>query len=702
MTTTEAGEEIEEHGIAMDEEKKRVRCKYCAKEVRGFNRLKHHLGAVGSDVTACTEVPADVKERMREALLEKKKERLLKEVGEIYHPDLPLKRNLSPASREPRRCQLKLTQLSTSDKGKKAADVQVEGANGSSCHLKPFKPTYLGRGKKVPVPSSAEGTNGCITCISEDAHTVVKEEVKNESVLFVSRCIGNFFYEAGIDLAGIKLPSFQRMLDAVHGCGTEYKVPTYNELQGWILQQEVKEVLCHVEVIKHSWGRSGCSILLDGWTDQMGRNLLRFLVDCPQGTIFLRSVDVSDAVQDVDALFLLLSKVIDEVGAQSVVQVVAHDASCYMEAVGKKLVEKYRSIFWTLSADYCINLILEKIGLMDHVKKVLADAKTITRFIYSHALPLELMRKHIQGRDLVKSSNLKSVASFITLKNMISEKENLVNMFNSPMWHASIWASRTKGNYISELVKGPLFWSAAADILKVTNPLLGVLYQINRGDEAPMGFLYDAMDRAKEEIRTNLGGEEATYLPFWSTIDCIWDNCLHSPIHSAAYFLNPKLFYSSDFFVDAEVTNGLLCCIVRLVEDQHDQELIVLQLDAYREASGGFAKEKAVDQRAQIPPALWWSLYGEQSPELQRLAIKILSQTCCGSAKYKLRKGLSEQLHAERRNFIEQQRFRDMEFIHNNRRLWHSPSSREQRCYIYQEDLNPSDDWVIEGNASFV
>lgn len=100
--------------------------------------------------------------------------------------------------------------------------------------------------------------------------------------------------------------------------------------------------------------------------------------------------------------------------------------------------------------------------------------------------------------------------------------------------------------------------------------------------------------------------------------------------------------------------------------------------------------------------ALWWSLYGEQSPELQSLAIKILSQTCSGSVKYKLRKGLSEQLHAERRNFIEQQRFHDMEFIHNNRQLWHSPSSRENKSYIYLEDLNPSDDWVIEGDALFV
>ncbi|RZS25770.1 hypothetical protein BHM03_00059018 [Ensete ventricosum] len=49
--------------------KRRVRCKYCGKEVNGFNHLKHHLATVGSDVTACIEVPPVVKTRMRDALL---------------------------------------------------------------------------------------------------------------------------------------------------------------------------------------------------------------------------------------------------------------------------------------------------------------------------------------------------------------------------------------------------------------------------------------------------------------------------------------------------------------------------------------------------------------------------------------------------------------------------------------------------------
>ncbi|OVA19341.1 zinc finger protein [Macleaya cordata] len=51
-----------------------------------------------------------------------------------------------------------------------------------------------------------------------------------------------------------------------------------------------------------------------------------------------------------------------------------------------------------------------------------------------------------------------------------------------------------------------------------------------------------------------------------------------------------------------KVASGLLCCIVRMVEDKRTQDLIVVQLDDYRAANGAFGKEVAVDQRTKIPP----------------------------------------------------------------------------------------------------
>nr|CAD1827884.1 unnamed protein product [Ananas comosus var. bracteatus] len=676
------------HGTALDEENKRVRCKYCEKVVGGFNRLKHHLGGIGSDVVECSEVPADIKEHMRNSLLEKKKERLVRQVGILDHPELPLKRSF---------CQLKPTQESPMEKGKRAGET-VEGdyVNGkSSPHLTPPRQTSTNEGNNMKFESTF--LNGHIPSslmMEEDVKPVIKEEVRNESELLVARSVGGFFFEAGINLNMVSLPSFKKMIDVVIACGAGFKLPTENDLKGWILQQELREVLAYVQDVKQLWVHTGCSILLDSWTNERGRSLISFLVHCPHGTVFLKSMDATRVMCDSDALFLVLCNVIEEVGVQNVVQVIFHNASSYMQSAGQKVVEKYRSISCNLCADYCINDILERIAKMDHVSRVLTEAKTITSFIYGNELALELMKKHIRGGELVRASKLKSLAQFVTLENIVSERENLITMFRSTKWIASICASRDKGKRVVEKLENTSFWIAAADILKVTNPLISVLHQICESDNAPMGFLYDAMDHSKEKIKQNFGGEETRYLPIWDIIDNVWDNFLYSTIHSAAYYLNPSLFYSDGFYVDAEVTTGLLDCIARMAKDHY---VIARQLEAYRTPAGCFAEPMAVDQRTSVPPALWWSLYGGQAPELTDIAVRILSQTCCCALRYKLGRGLSEQLHAEG-NCLEQRLFREMEFVHNNRYLWKCASGMEETGFICEENLNLLKDWIIEDN----
>ncbi|WOK94392.1 hypothetical protein Cni_G03094 [Canna indica] len=697
MNTSTEDDMMKEHGTPIDKEKKRIRCKYCSKEVGGFSRLKHHLAAVGNDVTACSEVPSSVKGKMKEILLEKKKGRLLKEVGRIEHPELPLKRNFSSPSSEQRHCQPRLSSQISSIEGNARTDISV--AESSSINVS-YPRRSLVKGMDAFEQLAPEPLNGNMpsSSITEMIHRIVKEEPKDDSAWHAARCIGRFFFEAGIDTANVKLPSFQRMMDAVIGCGSGFKVPTNDEMKGIILHEEVKEILHRVESVKQSWGQTGCSILLDSWTDQRGSRLIRFFVNCPAGTIFLRSVDASNAVEDVTAFSTLISDVIEDVGAEYVVQVVAHETSDFVEAAGKLIMEKYRSVFWTLCADYCINIILEKIETLDHVKKILSDAKAITRFIYSNPLPLMLMKKYLRGRDLVRTSNLRSVTPFITLRNMVSERENLICIFNSAAWHASGLACKTVGKNISKLVKDPSFWTAAVDILKITNPLIYILHHISGRDRSPMGFLYDSLDNAKEEIKKNLGDEEDKYSPIWTLVDDVWNDHLHSPLHSAAYFFNPSLFYSDDFFLDAEVTNGLLYCIVKMTKTPQDQEMIVVQLDQYREAKGGFSEEEAIDQRSLLPPDMWWTVHGGQCPQLQQFAVKLLSQTCSGVSRYMLNKAITEQLHAVGRDITEQQRFRDLEFVHYNRLLWSSPSSQKQEIEFCPDDVAPLDDWIVENN----
>ena len=46
-----------------------------------------------------------------------------------------------------------------------------------------------------------------------------------------------------------------------------------------------------------------------------------------------------------------------------------------------------------------------------------------------------------------------------------------------------------------------LFWSQCKNIVKVSEPLVRVLRLADGNEKPAMGYLYEAMDKAKEEIK---------------------------------------------------------------------------------------------------------------------------------------------------------------------------------------------------------
>ena len=124
---------------------------------------------------------------------------------------------------------------------------------------------------------------------------------------------------------------------------------------------------------------------------------LNFLIACPKGTMFLRSVDASDQGKDGQLLFLLLDEVIEEVGAHNVVQIITDNGSNYV-ATGRMLEEKHPTIWWTPCAAHCLDLMLEDIRKIEWVKKCVEHAKSISKYIYNHSWVLSLMRKNTGGK----------------------------------------------------------------------------------------------------------------------------------------------------------------------------------------------------------------------------------------------------------------------------------------------------------------
>nr|XP_010326059.1 uncharacterized protein LOC101250835 [Solanum lycopersicum]XP_025888811.1 uncharacterized protein LOC101250835 [Solanum lycopersicum] len=508
----------------------------------------------------------------------------------------------------------------------------------------------------------------------------------------ISKSIGRFFYEAGIDFDAIRSPSFQRMVIATLSLGQTIKFPSCQELKGWILQDAVKEMQQYVTEIRDSWTSTGCSILLDGWIDLNNRNLINILVYCPRGTIYLRSSDISSFNGNVGAMLLFLEEILEEVGVETVVQIVTYStAACMMEA-GKKLMEKHRTVFWAVDAYHCMELMLQKFTKIDPIHEVMEKAKTLTQFIYSHATVLKLLRDACPD-ELVKSSKIRFIVPFLTLENIVSQKKCLIRMFQSSDWHSSVLASTIEGKRMSEMVEDRSFWTEGLMAVKATIPLVEVIKLLDCTNKPQVGFIYDTLDQAKETIKKEFRHKRSHYARFWKAIDDIWDEYFHSHLHAVGYFLNPTLFYSSNFYTDVEVTCGLCCCVVRMTEDRHIQHLITQQIDEYRKGRGTFHFGSFKDKLSNISPALWWSQYGGQCPELQRFAVRILSQTCNGASHYRLKRNLVETLLTEGMNLIEKQRLQDLVFVHCNLQLqaFDPDGSNDDTDNV----VDPMDEWIV-------
>ena len=83
--------------------------------------------------------------------------------------------------------------------------------------------------------------------------------------------------------------------------------------------------------LKQSWIYSGCSIVMDGWTNIQQRPLLNIIVTSPVGPYFLRSIECSGKLKDATFMFEVLKEAIDELGPSNVVHVIT-DAAPHLQS----------------------------------------------------------------------------------------------------------------------------------------------------------------------------------------------------------------------------------------------------------------------------------------------------------------------------------------------------------------------------------
>ena len=93
----------------------------------------------------------------------------------------------------------------------------------------------------------------------------------------------------------------------------------------------------------------------------------------------------------------------------------------------------------------------------------------------------------------------------------------------------------------------------------------------------------------------------------------------------------------------------------------------------------------------------WWESFGSQTPQLQKFAIRVLSQTCSSSG-CERNWSVFERIHTKKRNRLEQKRLNDLVFVQYNLRLRRNQllNKRPDSDPIVLDDVDPNSDWVVE------
>ena len=119
-----------------------------------------------------------------------------------------------------------------------------------------------------------------------------------------------------------------------------------------------------------------------------------------------------------------------------------------------------------------------------------------------------MMRRFIGQRELLRPAKTQFAIAFITLSRLHEQKNNLRKMFTSSNWLNSKWAKEQKGKTIANIVLMPSFWNTIVFCLKVSGPLVRL---VDGEKKAPMGYIYEAMNRAKDTIVRIFNGKEEKY-----------------------------------------------------------------------------------------------------------------------------------------------------------------------------------------------
>ncbi|XP_057734634.1 uncharacterized protein LOC130950101 [Arachis stenosperma] len=456
--------------------------------------------------------------------------------------------------------------------------------------------------------------------------------------------IAKWMVDASVPFNAVNLAYYQPMIDAIASMGAGYKGPSYPRVSGYLLSKLVEDVRKMIDGYREIWKQTGCTIMADGWTDRCRRTLINFL----------------DVV-----LF---------VGPENVVHIVTDNAANYV-AVGRLLEAEFPKLYWSPCAAHCDNLMFQDIGKLQEVSQTMSQASLITKYIYNHCYPLFLMRKFTGGREILRPAPTRFATNFIALQSILAQKDPLRAMVTSKEFTSSTYSKEAIAKKFVDQVLDSKFWSQCTDIVKLTSPLVHVLRIVDSEDRPAMGYLYQAIYKAREEMVRRFQKRKKVVDPYLKILDTCWDAQLKRNLHAAGYWLNPAFrFNAGEFENHKETISGLLDVIEKYAyDDLVLNSKLTSEKRIFKNAEKDFGRPSAIHERTTVMPGCErnWSIF--------------------------------EHIHSKKRNRLEHQKLNDLVYVHYNLRLQQRNQMRNQ-VYdpICLDAFEDHSEWILEDSPPFL
>ncbi|XP_073061732.1 uncharacterized protein [Primulina eburnea] len=272
------------------------------------------------------------------------------------------------------------------------------------------------------------------------------------------------------------------------------------------------------------------------------------------------------------------------------------------------------------------------------------------------------------------------------------------------MWENCKWPKTNKGKLAYSIVMSMSFWNGVTLCLKLFASLVRVFRLID-GDRKPsMGFLYGELLRAKEDIKVALNNVESNYQPIIVILESKMKDTLYATLHTTAFLLNPYYYKDSSTDLYGEVAAGIFECIEVLYADEFElQDTIINKKFAkYRDKTGLFGKALAAKSCEKndytFDPCTWWSSYGAHTPNLLRVALRILLLTTSSSG-CERNWSAFEGIHTKKRNRLDVHRLNNLVFVQFNARLFNNQKKKKERNVdvLLEKDASNVQSWIVDG-----